>query len=1088
MALDFYVLLPYDWLSWLGLILPAGLLVFGMVKKSRPVLALKHRNLLLFIGLLFLQLVFSRILLIRLPNEGIFPVPGLPVEPLAPVLALLIAIPWVLAAGSLGLLWSLILAGCGGLVMALAITHHLFTILEFCGLAFLFNLAIRQNYRFGYYRLFRHPLGASVVLAIFFIPFYVLSAFFSTPGSLEARIDYALTQYWVTILARTIELLLAGVIAEVPYLLRKSFWHRPASLTPSPEESSLSARILFGTAPLVIILILTLTVGDWMVAGGAARQMIQERLASTAKSAADSLPDFLAAGQNLIRTLATPDLLLTSKVQLNKLLEQKLSAIPLFDQMVLVDEQGNIISSYPDSAEKQSLVGDEKSALSNAIKGVVGQSPLIPPLTGKNSYRISFIAPILDANNPLALPKGAILGRAPLANVFTNPTINGILDLQEWKGEGQFIDEKKIIIYHPVASQVGTPYAGRIPTGAEFFDEISGSGVRRLVYFQPVKGPPWSVVLTVPAEHIQRLSLNIAFPLLSILTVISLLTLIFLAISLRRVTRSLKNLSTEATMISRGQLDNPLAFGGEDEVGQLGRAFEQMRQSLKARLDDLNRLLRVSQGVASSLKVEIALPPILEAVLQEGVCSARIVLAREIAGEGEPGRVFAMGRGPKAETFSYLDNQLFEMVRTQTVMTIPNLNRVRRLNIPQGKPQPGAVIAMALRQENHYHGLIWIAYDQPHNFNETEVNFLGTLAGQAALAASNANLYDSAEIGRQHLSAVLASSPEPVLVIDDKLRLVIINPAASETPGLVIGGEAGRPIRDVVANLDLLELIIQPLEEHLASREITLPGNRVFSASVSPVYVNKKPVGRICILQNITQYKELDKVKSDFVATVSHDLRSPLTLMRGYATMLNMVGELNDQQKSFQRKIISGVENMTRLVNNLLDIGRLDAGFPLQRERVIVQEVISQVLSGMQPTAVQKNIKVEHQGAAMPPVYLEADRALLQQAITNLVDNALKYTPVNGHVQVGLLQKMSIVHISVKDSGIGIAPLDLPHVFEKFYRSGRRDMNQQKSGGLGLAIVKSIVEHHGGKVQVESQLGKGSVFTIELPINPPNQD
>jgi signal transduction histidine kinase len=142
----------------------------------------------------------------------------------------------------------------------------------------------------------------------------------------------------------------------------------------------------------------------------------------------------------------------------------------------------------------------------------------------------------------------------------------------------------------------------------------------------------------------------------------------------------------------------------------------------------------------------------------------------------------------------------------------------------------------------------------------------------------------------------------------------------------------------------------------------------------------------------------------------------------------------------------------------------------------------------LQPNAIQKNIQVEHQGAILPPVYLEADRALLQQAISNLVDNAIKYTPVNGHVQVGIIQKPSSIMVTVRDSGIGIAPLDLPHVFEKFYRSGRREQNQQKSGGLGLAIVKSIAEHHGGTVHVDSQLGKGSVFALEIPLNGANHD
>ena len=284
-----------------------------------------------------------------------------------------------------------------------------------------------------------------------------------------------------------------------------------------------------------------------------------------------------------------------------------------------------------------------------------------------------------------------------------------------------------------------------------------------------------------------------------------------------------------------------------------------------------------------------------------------------------------------------------------------------------------------------------------------------------------------------------------------------------------------------MAQKDLVNLILQNQDEKLASREITLANGRTYFASVSPVNADGRSVGKVCVLQDITHFKELDSLKSDFVATVSHDLRSPLTLMRGYVTMLQMVGELNDQQKNYTRKIISGVENMSRLVNNLLDLGRIDAGIGLQIERVMVQDVIEQVLTSLQPQATQKSIQLTQEGLDLPPILLEADRALLQQAIYNLVENAIKYTPTNGQVRVKLRPQTNNLVIEVHDTGIGIAPLDLPRLFERFYRSSRREAINQRGTGLGLAIVKSIAERHHGKVTVDSQLGKGSVFFLEFP-------
>ena len=216
-------------------------------------------------------------------------------------------------------------------------------------------------------------------------------------------------------------------------------------------------------------------------------------------------------------------------------------------------------------------------------------------------------------------------------------------------------------------------------------------------------------------------------------------------------------------------------------------------------------------------------------------------------------------------------------------------------------------------------------------------------------------------------------------------------------------------------------------------------------------------------------------MKSDFVATVSHDLRSPLTLMRGYITMFQMLGELNDQQKLFMKKIVTGVDEMTRLVINLLNLGRIESGLGLQIDRVNAQELVGQVLTQLQPLATQQTIQMEH----------ASDRDLIQQALTNLVENAIKYTPGGGKIKVTIQPRQSTLVFIVQDTGIGIAPLDMAHIFEKFYRSGRREAHSQRGSGLGLAIVKSIAERHGGKVTVESHLGKGSVFFLEIPLAPP---
>jgi PAS domain S-box-containing protein len=449
----------------------------------------------------------------------------------------------------------------------------------------------------------------------------------------------------------------------------------------------------------------------------------------------------------------------------------------------------------------------------------------------------------------------------------------------------------------------------------------------------------------------------------------------------------------------------------------------------------------------------------------------------EIEGRAAAPSVFALGSA--GDSYAYLDEQLLDLSSQQDQLVLHNIGRSRLITFKPGNVRPHALAAFPLRQENQYYGALWIAFDQPYKVSDEEIRFLVTLAGQAALAAANARLYLNAEIGRQRLAAILASTPEPVLVTDQQNRLMLSNPAAWRALGLGAEWDEGRPIEGVITDDKLLDLIRSSDDKRPV--EVTLPDGRVYYAAASSVAADGHRMGRVCILRDITSYKQLDSLKSDFVATVSHDLRSPLTLMRGYATMLEMVGELNEQQAGYVRKIVGGVESMSRLVSNLLDLGRIEAGIDLQLEMVPVQDVIERVVSAMQLQATQKRVALAAELPEEGLPLIEADQALLQQALQNLIDNAIKYTDAGGRVSVRASTESENLTIEVQDSGIGIAPVDVPRLFEKFFRVTHQGVKKQSGSGLGLAIVKSIADRHSGRVWVESQLGKGSSFFLSLP-------
>jgi signal transduction histidine kinase len=176
---------------------------------------------------------------------------------------------------------------------------------------------------------------------------------------------------------------------------------------------------------------------------------------------------------------------------------------------------------------------------------------------------------------------------------------------------------------------------------------------------------------------------------------------------------------------------------------------------------------------------------------------------------------------------------------------------------------------------------------------------------------------------------------------------------------------------------------------------------------------------------------------------------------------------------------------MTRLVTNLLDLGRIEAGINLQLEMVPLHDIIERVVGALQLQASQKQIQMTTEISPDTIPLVEADQALLQQAMTNLLENAIHYTEANGRIAVRVRPDQDRMIFEVSDTGIGIAPVDIPRLFEKFYRGGQRGTKKHQGTGLGLAIVKSIAEQHKGQVWVESQLGKGSTFFFAIPFRQP---
>jgi two-component system phosphate regulon sensor histidine kinase PhoR len=315
---------------------------------------------------------------------------------------------------------------------------------------------------------------------------------------------------------------------------------------------------------------------------------------------------------------------------------------------------------------------------------------------------------------------------------------------------------------------------------------------------------------------------------------------------------------------------------------------------------------------------------------------------------------------------------------------------------------------------------------------------------------------------------------------------LFLNPAAKKLFGLESGDIKGRPFLEVLRYSRLNDLLKQSLAQHEpVQQEISLhaPGERILSVNAMPVDYGQGQTGVLAALHDVTELRKLENVRREFVANVSHELKTPLTSIKGYVETL-LDGAMNDPKhsKDFLETIQEHTANLSRLIDDVLDLSAIEAERVAYRmEPVALNDIVERIVKALGPMAKAKKVTiVKDLGEDLPKV--RADREKLAQVVMNLIDNAIKFNQSGGEVRVSAHTNGKELLIRVSDTGRGIAAQDLPRVFERFYR-GNKDRSHEIPGtGLGLAIVKHLVEAHGGTVSAKSATGQGSTFEFTLPL------
>lgn len=347
-----------------------------------------------------------------------------------------------------------------------------------------------------------------------------------------------------------------------------------------------------------------------------------------------------------------------------------------------------------------------------------------------------------------------------------------------------------------------------------------------------------------------------------------------------------------------------------------------------------------------------------------------------------------------------------------------------------------------------------------------------------AMAIRVEELFDSVAAEQARLEAVFDASADAMVALRADTRVSFLNRAAVELFGTAMADSIGRPLIEIARDYEI---------DALVRRVIAAPAQGEsevvnFGPARTPLRVAALPIREggdwavLLILTDLTEVQRLDQVRRDFVSNVSHELRTPLASIRALVETME-AGIDPGEEAEFLRRIRQQVERLTTLVNELLDLSRIESGaITLQPEPVLLGELVAEAASLLRTRAEPLGVTIVDEGCNLT---VEGDRASLLRMVSNLLDNAIKFSPPGGKVRVSAVDEGALVALSVSDDGPGIKEQNLPRVFERFYKG---DASRAEPGvGLGLAIVKHLVRAHGGTATVVSKPGAGATFTVRVP-------
>ncbi|NJK80315.1 MAG: PAS domain S-box protein [Chloroflexaceae bacterium] len=516
-----------------------------------------------------------------------------------------------------------------------------------------------------------------------------------------------------------------------------------------------------------------------------------------------------------------------------------------------------------------------------------------------------------------------------------------------------------------------------------------------------------------------------------------------------------------------------------------------MTETTTQRLRQREYLLQISRAITAQLDLTSVLNLVITFAVEILAGNAGLIALHEEEDGSGPLRIRASAGVPPEvlPAFSQLLNLNLQETSTRTVAAVlREIASDTSLTLRQ-------VIALPLTLRDAPVGTIYVFRAAVNvSFSMDEAQLLQAFADQAAIGVSNARLYQSVLREKQRLDAMIEQSADGVMIVDHRWRITTFNRAMEQLTGWPRSEAIGRPCAEVLAIQDVNDnnicLVDCPLQRRPLDENPIVEG-RIMSRDGRERYIQSRYapqrspngafLGAIANVRDITDQKKDEESQITFVSVVSHELKTPVSIIKGYANLMSREdAEWNPQViRDGLHVIEEEADRLTRQIQDLLDVSRLQAGgLRIDKTDWSLTDMAQSVA---QAFATQTDDRFEFQlrfSEDFLPVHADYER--IRMVLTNLVSNAVKYSPEGGIIRIGGTAQADYVIVYVSDQGVGIPPEEQERIFDRFYRVDNRLKRDTQGAGLGLFLTRAIIEAHGGTIHVESQLGRGSRFIFTL--------